>query len=131
MFDRLHCVAYKRCTPASSLIRKVRSGAVLSQAELAEKEGIAAGRMSLGGHDKLDPSVKTMLRLLGACGTSIALVPPEGSAFADPVLNGRIVPIHQIFEAVQIPHAFSGPIIDKPVILVGAGSDAPSPERHE
>ncbi len=90
-FDRLSYMAYTQYTPAGYLIRKARSQAGLSQAELAEEVGLAPGRVSDYERGKLDPSFNMLLRLLAACGMSLALVPPEDSGFANPELNGRIL----------------------------------------
>ncbi len=80
---------YHRYTPAGYLIRKARGEAGFSQAELAKEVGIAPGRVSDYERGKLDPSFKMMLRILAACGVSLALVPPEESSFANPEINGR------------------------------------------
>ena len=84
-------MAYTRYTPSGYLLRKARTEAGLSQADLAEAAGIAPGRISDYERGKLDPSFNMMLRLLAACGTSLALVSPEDSSFANPELNGRIL----------------------------------------
>ncbi len=84
-------MAYIHYTPAGYLIRRARNDAGLSQAELAAEAGIAPGRVSDYERGKLDPSFNMLLRLLAACGMSLALVPPEDSGFVNPELNGRLL----------------------------------------
>lgn len=67
-----------------------RRNAELTQVQLARAAGVAPGRVSDYERGKLDPSFSMMLRLLAACGMSLALVPPEESGFVNPELNGRI-----------------------------------------
>ena len=84
-------MAYMRYTPAGYLIRNARTYAGMTQTELAVDAGVAPGRVSDYERGKLDPSFNMLLRLLAACGASLALVPPEDSGFANPELNGRIL----------------------------------------
>ena len=84
-------MAYMRYTPAGYLIRKARAEAGMTQTELAEDAGVAPGRVSDYERGKLDPTFNMLLRLLAACGMSLALVPPEDSGFVNPELNGWIL----------------------------------------
>ena len=82
-------MAYTRYSPAGHLIRKARMEVGMTQMELAEAASIAPGRVSDYERGKLDPSLDMLLRLLAACGVSIALVPPEDSDVVSPELNAR------------------------------------------
>ena len=84
-------MAYVKYSPAAHLLRKARTEAGMTQTELAAEVGVAPGRISDYERGKLDPSFNMLLRLLAACGMSLALVPPEDSGFANPDLNGRIL----------------------------------------
>ena len=84
-------MAYLRYSPAAHLIRKARTEAGMTQTELAVDVGIAPGRVSDYERGKLEPSFNMLLRLLAACGMSLALVPPEDSGLVNPELNGRIL----------------------------------------
>lgn len=70
-------MAPRETTAAAALLKRAREVADLTQAELAQRSGIAAPTISAYEAGRRDPTVTNLVRLLDAAGLDLALQESE------------------------------------------------------
>lgn len=79
---------------SSTLLRRARQHAGISQAELARRSGIAQSTISRIESEGLDPTWSTMHSLLGAAGWQIQSEPAAESDLISPDATARAISLH-------------------------------------